>query len=324
MTLAVHSEQWELCEPFVIARDVMTHLPVVVAELTDGPFVGCGEAAGVDYKGETPESMTAQMTALAPRFGEAVNRADLLRLLPPGGARNALDCALWDLEAKRSGIPAWQSAGLMTLRPLVTAYTLSLGTPDAMAAAAATNPYPLLKLKLGGDGDVERVKAVKAAAPGSRLIVDANEAWAPPQLERFAPVMAALGVELIEQPLPAHDDEYLTRFQSPVPLCADESCDDLATLPGLTGKYHAINIKLDKTGGLTAALDLTLQARRHGFKLMVGCMLGTSLAMAPAFIVGQWCDYVDLDGPLLQKEDRPNAMTFTDGCIHPFDRRLWG
>jgi len=254
-----------------------------------------------------------------------ITRENLQSLLPPGGARNAIDCALWDLDAKRNGRRAWQLAGIPTVSPLLTAYTLSMDTPVAMAQAAmAARTYSLLKLKLAGEGDIERVAAVRRARPEAALIVDANQSWNERQLREFSPKLAELGVQLIEQPLPASEDDVLTELESPVPLCADESCQTADSLRSLHGKYKYVNIKLDKTGGLTEALRLAREAHAQQFKLMVGCMAGSSLSMAPAFVVGQLCSVIDLDGPLLATSDVPQAIRYDGGRMYPPEAVLWG
>lgn len=310
---------------FRIAYRVQTVARTVWVELTEGPRIGRGEALGVSYHGESVESILAQLEAVRGTLEKGISREELQRLLPPGGARNAVDCALWDLEAKRAGRRAWELAGLPTAGALLTAYTLSMDSPVAMAqAAGAARAYALLKLKLGGEGDLERVEAVRRARPDVALIVDANQSWNERHLREFTPKLAELGVELIEQPLPAGRDEPLLGFASPIPLCADESCQTVESLPLLERKYQYINIKLDKTGGLTEALHLAHRARESGFKLMVGCMAGSSLSMAPAFIVGQLCSVVDLDGPLLAVSDVPHAMRYVGSQVHAPEAALWG
>ena len=254
-----------------------------------------------------------------------LDRSRLQDVWPPGAARNALDCAFWDLEAKRSGRRAWQLAGLDPLQPVVTAFTLSLDTPDAMGRAAAeAAERPLLKVKLDGEQVVERLTAVRHHAPDARLVVDANEAWTPQLFAEVAPTLAGLGVEMIEQPLPAGADQALAGLERPVKVCADESCHDKRSLPSLKGLYDMINIKLDKTGGLTEALKLKAAAETEGFGIMVGCMLATSLAMAPALLLAQGAEVVDLDGPLLLAEDRVPGLRFDDSLIHPPEPELWG
>jgi L-alanine-DL-glutamate epimerase-like enolase superfamily enzyme len=254
-----------------------------------------------------------------------ISRKDLQTLLPAGGARNAIDCALWDLQAKRAGCRAWELAGMKSVNPLTTAYTLSLDTPEAMGLASdGARQYSLLKLKLAGDCDLERVAAVREARPDADLIVDPNQAWGERHLREFTPKLAELGVKLIEQPLPVGKDNVLKAFQSPVPLCADESCQTTESLGSLIGKYQYVNIKLDKAGGLTEALRLAQAARANGFKLMAGCMAGSSLALAPAFIVGQLCNIVDLDFPLLIASDVPNAIRYEGNRMLVPPESLWG
>jgi L-alanine-DL-glutamate epimerase-like enolase superfamily enzyme len=245
--------------------------------------------------------------------------------MPPGGARNAVDCALWDLDAKRAGKRAWELAGISSLKPITTDHTIGLDTPEAMAqVASALQQFPILKLKLCGKGDLERVLAVRAARPDAVLIVDANQAWTEMDLADLAPRFAEADVKLIEQPLPAAKDDVLLEFRSPVPLCADESCQTTESLPALVGKYQYVNIKLDKTGGLTEALRLAREAERRCFKLMVGCMAGSSVSMAPAFIVAQLCEFADLDGPLLSARDITPSIRYNGGCMYPPERALWG
>jgi L-Ala-D/L-Glu epimerase len=325
MRVKCHRVDWPFAATFRIAYQVQTVAETVWVELLDGPFTGRGEGLPVPYHGETADSLLAQLTAVEKRLETDISRSDLYQLLPPGGARNAVDCALWDLEAKRIGRRAWQLAGLTVVHPLLTAYTLSMDSPAAMAeAAAGVTKYSLLKLKLGDERDVERVTAVRHARPDVELIVDANQSWNERRLHDFTPRLAQLGVKLIEQPLPAGQDDALTAFKSPIPLCADESCQTMASLASLKGKYQFINIKLDKTGGLTEALQLARTAKDLGFELMVGCMAGSSLAMAPAFIVGQLCTVVDLDGPLLSASDVPNAIAYDGNRMQPPEARLWG
>lgn len=325
MKLKAYKADWEFNSPFRIAYRERTHARTVQVELTDGDLMGRGEAAGVSYHGETVDSLLEQLVSVAPRISAGLSRDELQRLMPPGGARNALDCALWDLEAKRTGRRAWDIAGLASVRPLLTAYTLGVDTPEAMArAATAASQYSLLKLKLTGEDDIERVTAVRRARPDAHLIVDANQAWNDLQLRELTLQLAALGVALIEQPLVIGKDGVLAEFRSSLPLCADESCQTTASLPGLAGKYQYVSIKLDKTGGLTEALRLARLARAQGFKLMVGCMGGSSLSMAPAFIVGQLCDVVDLDAPLLVRSDVPNGIRYDGSWMSAPDERLWG
>ena len=320
------TERWELAEPFAIARDVITAIGVLVVTLTDGKGNrGRGEAAGVDYDGETPQTMSDQVREVAPRLNENLSSAQLRALLPPGGARNALDCALWDLRAKQSGVPAATSAGFARLHPVTTAFTLGLSDEsDLRRKARAARHYPLLKLKADARRHVDVVRIVREEHPGARLIVDANQSWSRALLERLLPTLAALRVELIEQPLPRGQDEALRGLEAKLPLAADESCSDLASLAGLAGFYQYVNIKLDKCGGLSEALAMVAAARRLGLRLMVGNMCGSSLAMAPAFLIAQSCDYVDLDGPLLQRADRPHAIRYEGALMQPPARELWG
>lgn len=325
MKLDLGQIDWELASTFRIAYRVETHIHTVRATLTDGDFTGRGEGIGVSYKGETAASMLAQLEAVRGAIESGLSREALQDLLPPGGARNALDCAYWDLEAKMSGRRAFARAGLAELKPLMTAYTLSLEPPEVMARAArAAADRSILKLKLGGDNDLDRVRAVRQARPDARIIVDANQSWLAENLRDWTPQMAALGVELIEQPLPAGDDEALRGFEAPVPICADESCQTTGSLAGLEGKYRYVNIKLDKTGGLTEALELARAATARGFGLMVGCMAGSSLSMAPAFIVGQMCDFVDLDGPLLARHDIEDGIAYDGSLMSVPESTLWG
>jgi L-alanine-DL-glutamate epimerase-like enolase superfamily enzyme len=275
--------------------------------------------------GESVEGVAAAIQALAPALAAGLDRDGLQTVLPPGAARNALDCAFWDLEAKRAGARAWEIAGLPEPRPVVTAYTLSLDAPAAMRAKAAENAdRPLLKIKLGGPGDLDRLRAVREGAPAARLIVDANEGWSPADYAALAPALVALGVELVEQPLPAGDDAALAALARPLPVCADESAHDAASLAALAGRYDMVNLKLDKTGGLTAALAAKAEAERLGLGVMVGCMLASSLAMAPALILAQGAAVVDLDGPLLLARDRDHGIVYDAAGAHPPDRALWG
>ena len=324
ISLDVRIERLPIAGTFTISRGSKTEAVVVVAEIRDGPHCGRGECVPYARYGETPEQVVALLLRLEREIAAGLDRHALQQRLPAGAARNALDCAFWDLEAKRSGVPAFRQAGLDTLRPLVTAYTLSLDTPDAMAAAARAAGRPLLKLKLGGTGDAERLRAIRLAAPDTRLIIDANEGWSDDTLAENLAVCAEVGVELIEQPLPAGADEHLRHIPHLVPICADESVHDRASLAGLVGAYDAVNIKLDKTGGLTEALAMAQAARGHGFSLMVGCMLASSLAMAPALLVAQGAEVVDLDGPLLLARDRDGGLVYDGSTVFPPSPDLWG
>ncbi len=325
-TLSIRREQFKLAQVFTISRGSRTHAEVVVAEITDGAHAGRGECVPYARYGESVDSVIAQIEGVSAAVAAGADRMAIQSLLPAGAARNAVDCAFWDLEAKRSGQPVWRLAGLEKAPgPLTTAYTLSLDTPENMGRAAAANSHrPLLKIKLTGDGDMPRMAAVRANAPSSRLIVDANEGWSEAQFPEYAPKLAQLGVVMIEQPLHADRDGPLARIARPIPVCADEACHDRHSLPNLVGKYDLVNIKLDKTGGLTEALALAKAARASGYGIMVGCMIGTSLAMAPAVLVAQGAEFVDLDAPLLLAEDRPGGLRYDGSIVQPAEPKLWG
>ena len=325
--LTVAVERFPIAGAFTISRGSRTEAAVVVARVADETLHAAGHGECVPYAryGESVESVAALIEAQGEAVTAGLTRTELLARLPAGAARNALDCALLDLEAKTIGRPAWEILGLSPPQAAVTAYTLSLGTPESMEAAArAASARPLLKVKLGGAGDPERIAAVRRGAPDSRLIVDANEAWRPETLEANLAACAAAGVGLIEQPLPAGEDALLGEIARSIPICADESLHDRAGLDALCGRYDAINIKLDKTGGLTEAVMLAHEARARGLSLMIGCMVGTSLAMAPAMLLAHHADYVDLDGPLLLARDRDPALRFEGSTIHPPEPALWG
>jgi len=315
--LAVTTELWPIAGAFTIARGAKTEAAVVVATLSDGPAQGRGECVPYARYGETVEGVAAAIESMRSRIEAGLDRTALQHAMPAGAARNALDCAFWDLEAKRAGRPVHVLAGLAAPEPRVTAYTISLGTPDAMAQAASrAADRALLKVKLGSDDDPARIAAVRRAAPRAELIVDANEGWTPDNLAANLAACAQAGVTLVEQPLPAAEDDALAGIARPIPVCADESVHDRASLAGLRGKYDAVNIKLDKTGGLTEALAMAAEAERLGFELMVGCMVATSLAMAPALLVAQRARVVDLDGALLLAKDRETAYAMTAAsCI---------
>jgi L-alanine-DL-glutamate epimerase-like enolase superfamily enzyme len=324
-SLTVAIERWPIAGAFTISRGAKTEAEVVVAQVSDGLHRGRGECVPYKRYGETVDGVADAIARLAPQVAAGLDRADLQAALPAGAARNALDCALWDFAAKRSGRPVHELAGLAAPGPRVTAYTISLAAPDAMAAAAAkVSARPLLKIKLGHAGDPARIRAVRAAAPRAELIVDANEGWTPENLAENLAACAAAGVTLIEQPLPADDDAALAGLAPPVPICADESAHDRASLARLVGKYQAVNLKLDKTGGLTEALALVGEAERLGFTLMVGCMISTSLAIAPALLVAQRARVVDLDGALLLARDRPDGLRYDAAQVHPAPMELWG
>jgi L-alanine-DL-glutamate epimerase-like enolase superfamily enzyme len=328
MTLRVRvtEESWALPEPFEIAGQVIVDLPLLLLEVTDrNGFAGRGEAAGIDYDGETPRSMRSQVEGILPRLTETTTPDDLQAWLPRGGARNALDCALWDLRAKRSGVPAWRAAGLEPMRPLLTACTVGLGSiDDTRRRARRLATAPLIKIKVDGVRHVDWIRVVREEAPKARLGVDANQSWTATLTRKLLPELRELGVEFIEQPLPRGRDGELEDLDSPIPFVADESCTDRRSLPALVYRYQGVNIKLDKTGGLTEALALAREARAMGFDIMVGNMCGTSLGMAPAFLVAQMARWVDLDGPLFQKEDRRFALPYSDGIVQPPAPELWG
>ena len=328
MTLAldVAVESFPIAGAFTISRGSRTEAIVVAVTLSDGRVKGRGECVPYARYGETVDGVVAAIRSVEPHLAEpAFDRARLAEVLPAGAARNALDCALWDLEAKRTGLPVAERLGLAATTPLVTAYTLSLGTPETMHDAAKTaSTRPLLKVKLGGEGDPERIAAVRAGAPTSRLIVDANEAWRAATLRPNLAACEAAGVELIEQPLPAGDDDALDDVATTIAICADESLHTVADLEALRRRYSAINIKLDKAGGLTEALSLAAEGKRLGFRIMVGCMVGTSLAMAPAALLARVADFVDLDGPLLLARDRVPGLTYVGSLMDPPEPALWG
>ncbi len=319
-------ERWAMREVFATSRDAITHIPVILVTLHGHHgHVGRGEAAGVDYAGETPESMQAQVLAVAPLLHAQITPHELQAVLPAGGARNALDCALWDLRAKETGIPVSVTVGLAPLRPVRTVLTLGLADEvDTRRKARDARAYPELKIKLDADRHLDVVKIVREEHPTARLVVDANQAWDRALLDRLEPPMRDLGVELIEQPVPHGQDESLDGYRGLIPLAADESCVDRNSYPHLTGLYQSVNIKLDKCGGLTEALAMMHAAHAHGFKLMVGNMCGTSLAMAPACLIAQRCTHIDLDGPLLQVLDRDHPIVFDNGMMSVPDGALWG
>jgi L-alanine-DL-glutamate epimerase-like enolase superfamily enzyme len=325
--LALYGESFPLAQTFTISRGSKTTAEVFVVELSRDGHTGRGESVPYPRYDETIVGATAAIEALRPRIeAGTLNRASLQDALSPGAARNALDCALWDLEAKLSGQPVHQLAGLCTPHSVTTAYTLSLAAPEAMGQAAAVNAdRPLLKIKLGGDGsDLDRIEAIRANAPDATLIVDANEGWSAPQVEPLSAELAQRGVALIEQPLPAGQDALLAELEHPVPLCADESCHTTSDLEALATRYECVNLKLDKTGGLTEALLLVTKAKDLGLELMVGCMVATSLAMAPAALLAPQARYVDLDGPLLLKQDRELGLHYDGSLLHPPQADLWG
>ncbi len=325
MRLEVAVERWPIAGRFTIARGSRTEATVVVATIHAGEHNGRGECVPYARYGETVDGVVADIEAQWQLVEHGLTRATLQEQLPAGAARNALDCAFWDLEAKRAGRRAWELAGFPPPQPVTTAYTLSLGTPEEMRVAAeAARHRPLLKVKLGGAGDAARIRAVRAAAPDAVLVVDANESWRADTIAENLAACEAAGVALIEQPLPAGGDAALDHLRSRIPLCADESFHDRRSFDAIAERYQAINIKLDKTGGLTEALQVARMARARGLRVMVGCMLGTSLAMAPAMLLAGEADYVDLDGPLLLAKDREPGLRFEGSVVSPPEAALWG
>ena len=325
LSLSVRIERWPIAGSFTISRGAKTEAVVVVAELSDGGCRGRGECVPYARYGETADAVAAALEATASGLARGLDRERLQTAMPPGAARNALDCAFWDLAAKRAGRPIHELVGLPTPRALTTAYTISLASPEAMAAAAAkAADRTLLKVKLGGADDPARIAAVRRAAPRAELIVDANEAWTPDDLADNLAACAQAGVTLVEQPLPAGRDNALAGMTRSLPVCADESAHATTSLAALGGRYDAVNIKLDKAGGLTEALAMAREAERLGFSLMVGCMVATSLAMAPAMLVAQRARVVDLDGALLLARDRPDGLRYEGSRVHPATAALWG
>jgi L-Ala-D/L-Glu epimerase len=322
--LEAHAESWQLARPFATATTVQTKADFIVVTLTDDHLVGQGEAAGVHYHGETTATMLAQVASVRAAIEDGAKRQDLLSLLPPGGARNAIDCALWSLEARAAGTSVAALLGVAPV-PFRTVCTIGIDTPEAMAVEAARlSAFPALKVKLDAANPLARIAAVRAARPDAALIVDANTGWTPADLSRLAPALAAVGVRMIEQPCPPAQDQELAGYSGPVPLCADESCQTAADLAALPESYRLVCIKLDKTGGLTAALDLAKAARVRGLGIMLGNMIGTTLAMAPLSMLAGDADWIDLDGPLLLARDRPPGMTINDGMVQPFPPDAWG
>lgn len=323
--ISVTTESWPIAGHFTIARGAKAVAQVVVVDIVENGKTGRGECVPYPHYGETVNGVIAAITDQTPSIEKGIDRHTLMQAMPAGAARNAIDSALIDLEAKSTGRTACNILDVPAPGPVLTAYTISLGTPDKMAAATARAAgRPILKIKLGGDGDAGRIAAVRNAAPRSRLIVDANESWSPENFETLMNACAQAGVELIEQPLPAGRDDALSALPRPVPVCADESVHGLASLDAIAGKYDAVNIKLDKTGGLTEAVQMVRQARQQGFTIMAGCMVATSLSMAPAMYIAGLADYVDLDGPLLLARDRDPGLKFDGSIIQPPSPDLWG
>ena len=323
--LAARIARWPIAGSFTISRGAKTEAVTVVAELRLGGYTGRGECVPYPRYGETAEATLAALQAMQGPLSQGLDRKTLQAAMPPGAARNALDCALMDLEAKTSGQRVWSLLGRAAPKPCTTAYTISLGSPETMGEAAAKAAHrPLLKIKLGGDGDGARITAVRTAAAHSELIVDANEAWTPGNLEQNLAACAGAGVTLVEQPLPAGHDEALARIRRPIAVCADESVHDRASLEALRERYDAVNIKLDKTGGLTEALAMAEAAQQKGFQIMVGCMVATSLSMAPATLLTPLARYVDLDGPLLLARDCDDGLRYDGSLVYPPEAALWG
>ena len=323
--LIVSAESWPIRGSFAISRGAKTTADVVLVELRGEDFNGRGECVPYKRYGESCDSVIEQIESLRPALRQGLDRAQLQTRLPPGAARNAMDCALWDLQAKASGRRVWELLELPRPQPLATAYTLSLGSPESMYKAALENSdRPLLKLKLGGDGDLERVRAVRKGAPRARLVVDANEGWDVDLYQQLVPELIPLGVEMIEQPLPADADDALRSLPRPIPICADESCHTTESLVRIVDRYDMINIKLDKAGGLSEAFQLRKAAEAEDLGIMVGCMLATSLAMAPATLLAQGAAIVDLDGPLLLDNDRQPGLRFDSNLVYPPSHEFWG
>ncbi|MEM9014510.1 MAG: dipeptide epimerase [Pseudomonadota bacterium] len=325
LRVRIEKKRWRRKSPLIIHGYRWDHVDVATVYVTAGGKTGRGEGAPLFYFGETADDLVNALIQSKARIEGGLTRADIPKLALPSGARNALDCALWDLEAKISDTPTFKSAGFENLRPVPFLCTLSIGEPGDMAREAKELSHvPILKLKLDGDRPVEKTAAVRDARPEATLLIDANCAWSPEELATFSPPLKDLGVEMVEQPMPPERDSFLDDYNSPIPLCADESCQTKESLPTLTGKYQLINIKLDKCGGLTPALSLANSAKEMGFDLMVGNMLGSSLAMAPAFLVAQLCRYSDLDGPVEFEKDCDSPMEFRDALVFPPTRELWG
>src|SRR5689334_12103195 len=324
LSISAGEETWSLKETFRISRGSRTDARIIVVTISDGQFTGRGEGVPIRRYKQTPDSVLAQIETIKQETN--LNRQTLQNLLPPGAARNAIDCALWDLEAKRLGKRAWELAGIPTEPEVVTSFTISLNSPEKMGRAAAGHATaPILKLKLGGDDlDLPRVEAVRRAAPGARLLIDANESWSPEHYRHVTPKFKTLAVELIEQPFPADADDVLETLDHPVPVCADESCHTSGDLSRMKGRYDVINVKLDKTGGLNEGLCLCEKARADGFKLLIGCMVGTSLGMAPPRLLASNADFADLDGPLLLARDQDHPLQYINFKIKLPSVELWG
>jgi L-alanine-DL-glutamate epimerase-like enolase superfamily enzyme len=322
--VSIRPHSWKLNKPFRISREVHTSSDVVVCDISDADHAGHSEAAGVSYHGENVASIIADVEAVMSDLSAGISREALQELMAPGGARNLIDCALWDLEAKRTGKTVWETIGWQP-KPVTTVYTVGIADAEEMHKDAVQHSgYPMLKVKVGIGDPLEQIAAIRSGAPNSAIVIDANQAWTVDDLDRYSSGLKELGVVMIEQPLHSDGDEALRGYESLLPLCADESCDTSADLERLSGLYSVVNIKLDKTGGLTEALTLAARAQEMGFDLMVGNMLGSSRAMAPAFVIAQHCKYVDIDGPLLQSEDCENPMHYENGVVQVFEPALWG
>lgn len=322
--LTVRTERWPIAGTFTISRGSRTEAVVVVCEIREGAAIGRAECVPYPRYGESVDGVAADIEAMVEALDTGLDRQGLLTAMKAGAARNAVDCALWDLESKLAGKRAWELAGLPAPKPLTTVYTISLASPEEMAEQAKSCGRPHLKIKLGGEGDADRLAAIRAAVPDATLVIDANEGWTPANLEANLAVCERFRIALVEQPLPASDDEALRNVRRPIPICADESVHDRPSLAKLAGKYDAINVKLDKTGGLTEAFLLVAEAEKLGLKIMTGCMLGTSLSMAPATLIAQKAFLVDLDGPLLLREDRPEGLRYDGATVYPPTPSLWG
>ncbi|MEM7189463.1 MAG: N-acetyl-D-Glu racemase DgcA [Pseudomonadota bacterium] len=325
MRLSTREDVFPIAGGFTISRGTRTESRVVTVEIEKDGIIGVAECYPYARYDETVDSVRKQVAAMGPSLMAGMDRIGLQTAMPAGAARNGVDCALWDWEAKAAGKRVWELAGLPEPGPEITAYTLSLEDPEVMRTRAAENAHrPLLKIKLGGAGDIERLRAVRDGAPNAKIVVDANEGWDAETYAKIAPVVLDLGVAMVEQPLPAGADDALAGMDRPLPVCADEACHDRASLPAIAGKYDMINIKLDKTGGLTEALALKAEAEALGLKIMVGCMIGSSLGMAPAVLAAQGAEVVDLDGPLLLAADRDHPLTYDAAGVHPSAPELWG
>jgi len=321
LLLNVEQNSFELKQKFTISRGSRNSAEVLTVSISDSGFIGLGECVPYKRYGENIKSVSDEILSIS----LPINNQSLQKILKPGAARNAVDCALWDLKAKKEGKPVWQLLNLKKPKPTITAYTISLSNPTKMMKEAKSkSDYPILKIKLGGKNDEQCIKAVREGSPSSRIIVDANEGWNIDSYNYLVPIFKNIGVEMIEQPFPSNQDYLLKNLDRKIPICADESCHDVKSLKKLIGLYDFINIKLDKTGGLTEAINLLEAAKESGFKIMLGCMVGTSLAMAPAFLLSGACDIVDLDGPLLLKNDRTNPIRYENSLAFPISEGLWG